>query len=88
MFGEEPPAEIALLFQQIGNPVKRMTEMYDLIGNIIQQSEQNLKQNHYTNYRILPKDFEFAFNQSRRKSSSEMDAIISSVEVEDPLAED
>ena len=75
MFGEAPPAEIAGLFKQIGNPVKRMTEMYDLIGQIIQKSEQNLQQDHYTNYRFLPKDFEYAFNQARRKSSSELEAL-------------
>ena len=57
MFGEEPPKVVVDTFNQIGNPVRCMTRMYDLIGNIVKSYEISLN-DYYANYRILPKDFD------------------------------
>ena len=39
MFDEVPPKVVVDTFDQIGNPVSRMTRMYDLIGNIVKSYE-------------------------------------------------
>lgn len=39
MFGEKPPKVVIDTFNLIGNPVTRMTRMYDLIGRIVKGYE-------------------------------------------------
>lgn len=63
MFGEVPPKVVVDTFNQIGNPVTRMTRMHDLINNIVKTYETQLNLNpnddsDITNYRILPKEFD------------------------------
>lgn len=62
-FGEAPPDEVVSLFNQIKNPLFRMTEMYNLIDQLTQELELSLRTNkgpaeNYTNYRILPIDYD------------------------------
>lgn len=88
MFGEVPPKVVSDTFNQIGNPVSRMTRMYDLIGNIVKSYEAWLNVNrdqtdYYANYRILPKDFEQSFHQGRRRSSNEMNDSHNSLDVDE-----
>lgn len=45
MFDEEPPKVVVDTFNQIGNPVRCMTRMYDLIGNIVKSYETSLNVN-------------------------------------------
>jgi hypothetical protein len=45
MFGEVPPKVVIDTFNQIGNPVTRMTRMYDLIGRIVKGYEIQLNMN-------------------------------------------
>lgn len=86
MFGEVPPKVVIDTFNQIGNPVTRMTRMYDLIGRIVKgyEIQLNMNQDHNANYRILPKDFDQIFHQGRRKSSNDMNDSHTSFEVDDP----
>lgn len=86
MFGEVPPKVVVDTFNQIGNPVTRMTRMYDLIGRIVKgyEIQLNMQQDHFANYRILPKEFDLIFHQGRRKSSNEMNDSHTSFEIEEP----
>lgn len=65
-------------FNKIGNPLTRMQRMYDLMGSIINQYEENLNKNkeqpeHHGNYRFTPKMYDQIFHTyGNRKSSSEI----------------
>jgi inositol hexakisphosphate/diphosphoinositol-pentakisphosphate kinase len=79
-FQEEPPKVIVEVLEKIGNPLKKMQRMFDLIHSIVDQLEHLMNpdndetQNH-DSYFIVPESFEEIFHKQRsmrrRSSSSE-----------------